>query len=127
MHEDAHLILQSTQHSVAQRTIKKYQNEQIQPIPVANSRSAINFSDQARSESVFHSPNFMLGIGQLMLVVGCIGMTAAIFIAYIHAEHFNLPIQVTAHLALPISAGIFKLGYIVRLAAHHALGNLTVG
>lgn len=127
MHEDAHLIQQSTQHWDTQRSIKKYQIELIQPIPLAISRTAINSADQARSESVFHSPNFMLYIGQLMLFVGCIAMTAAIFIAYVHAERFSLPIQVAAHLALPISAGIFKLGYIVRLAAHHALGNLTVG
>ncbi|QZA76625.1 hypothetical protein K4H28_09805 [Deefgea tanakiae] len=127
MHEDAHLIQQSTQYLEAQRSIKKYQIELLQPIPLAISRTALNSSDQARSQSRFHSPNFMLRIGQLMMLVGCIGMAAAIFIAYVHAGRFSLPIQVTAHLAIPISAGIFKLAYIVRLAANHALGNLTVG
>lgn len=110
MHEDAQLIQQSTQHLDAQRSIKKYQIELLQPIPLAISRTAINSSDQARSESVFHSPNFMLYVGPLMLLVGCIGMTTAIFIAYVHAERFSLPTQVAAHLALTISAGIFKLG-----------------
>ena len=36
-------------------------------------------------------------------------------------ERFSLGMQIAGHLALPVSAAFFKLGYVVRLAAHHAL------
>jgi hypothetical protein len=54
-------------------------------------------------------------------------MLASTLVAYPLAERFSLGMQIAGHLALPVSAAFFKLGYVVRLAAHHALGNLQAG
>ncbi|ATE59150.1 hypothetical protein CCZ27_03530 [Thauera sinica] len=62
-----------------------------------------------------------------MMAAAALGMLATVLVAYPYAPHFSLPAQVAAHLLLPVAAGVFKLGYVVRLAAHHALGNHVAG
>lgn len=72
-------------------------------------------------------PRNILTTGRLMMALAALGMIASTLIAYPLAERFSLAVQIGGHLALPVSAAFFKLGYVVRLAAHHALGNLQAG
>ena len=72
-------------------------------------------------------PRRVLTTGRAMMALAAIGMLASTLVAYPLAERFSLGMQITGHLALPVSAAFFKLGYVVRLAAHHALGNLQAG
>jgi hypothetical protein len=68
-----------------------------------------------------------LTLGRLMMVLSAIAMIAATLVAYPFAERFGLAIQIAGHLVLPVAAALFKLGYVVRLASHHALGNMNAG
>lgn len=73
------------------------------------------------------SPIRILTIGRLLMALASLGMFGAIAIAYWLADGLSIGVQIFGHLALPICAGLFKLGYVVRLAAHHALGNINAG
>lgn len=68
-----------------------------------------------------------LALGRATMVLSVIGMIAATLVAYPFAERFGMGMQITGHLVLPISAAFFKIGYVVRLASHHALGNMSAG
>lgn len=72
-------------------------------------------------------PKRTLTLGRAMMIVAALTMVVTALIAYPFATRFALPAQVAAHLLLPVAAGMFKLGYVVRLAAHHALGNTAAG
>ncbi len=72
-------------------------------------------------------PRRTLALGRAMMIVAALAMVITALIAYPFAMRFTLPAQIAAHLLMPLSAGIFKLGYVVRLAAHHALGNTAAG
>ncbi|WP_293764622.1 hypothetical protein [uncultured Aquitalea sp.] len=73
------------------------------------------------------TPRKALFMGRAMMTIAIAGMLASAALAYVYADHFSIPAQVAGHLALPISAGVFKLGYVVRLAAHNAMGNWQAG
>lgn len=68
-----------------------------------------------------------LTLGRTAMALSAVGMAASAAVAYPLADRFALGVQVAAHLALPVSAAFFKLGYVVRLAAHHAMGNFRAG
>ncbi|MBH9578687.1 hypothetical protein [Inhella proteolytica] len=53
------------------------------------------------------------------LAVSALALLLSVLAAYPFAEHFSMGLQVTAHLAITVAAGFFKLGYVVRLAAQH--------
>lgn len=72
-------------------------------------------------------PHRILTTGRAMMALAALGMVVSTLVAYPLAERFSLGVQIASHLALPVSAAFFKLGYVVRLAAHHALGNLQAG
>lgn len=54
------------------------------------------------------------------MAVSAAGMLASVALAYLFAEHLTLSGQIAAHLALPVAAGAFKLGYVARLVAEQA-------
>ncbi|QLG89792.1 hypothetical protein HQ393_02010 [Chitinibacter bivalviorum] len=62
-----------------------------------------------------------------MMLLSLAGAGTALAVAYLYPEQYSLGEQVAAHLLLPVMAGFFKLGYVIRLAAHHALGNYQAG
>jgi len=68
-----------------------------------------------------------LTLGRLTMLLSALVMVGATLVAYPFAARFGLATQIAGHLALPVAAAFFKLGYVARLAAHHALGNLTAG
>ncbi|WP_373974965.1 hypothetical protein NT239_15225 [Chitinibacter sp. SCUT-21] len=73
------------------------------------------------------SASTTLNLGRGMMLLSVLGALVALAVAYIYPEQFSLGEQVAAHISLPLMAGFFKLGYVVRLAAHHTLGNYTAG
>jgi hypothetical protein len=83
--------------------------------------------DPTENPSPFPNPGKVLFTGRSMMLIAGLGMLASTLVAYPFAERFSLGTQIAGHLALPISAAFFKLGYVIRLAAHHALGNLQAG
>lgn len=52
-------------------------------------------------------------------------VAAAVVLAYPLAHKLSLPAQIVAHLAIPVAAGVFKLGYVARLAAQEALARVA--
>lgn len=72
-------------------------------------------------------PRHFLTLGRLTMVGGTLGMVGAALIAYPFAQRFGLGVQIASHMVLPLSAAFFKIGYVVRLAAHQALGNYQAG
>ena len=68
-----------------------------------------------------------LAIGRWTMALALAALAASGLVAYGFAEHFSLPAQIAAHLLIPVAAGLLKLGYVVRLASHHALGNFAAG
>ncbi len=65
-------------------------------------------------------PRHVLSTGRAMMIVAGLGMIASILVAYPLAERFSLGMQIAGHLALPVTAAVFKLGYVVILAAQPA-------
>lgn len=68
-----------------------------------------------------------LTLGRMVMLLAGLAMVASGLVAYPYSAHFGLGTQVAAHIALPVAAAFFKLGYVVRLASHHALGNFEAG
>lgn len=68
-----------------------------------------------------------LTIGRTLMVLSAFGMIASALVAYPFADRFGFALQIAGHIVLPISAAFFKIGYVVRLASHHALGNMNAG
>lgn len=73
------------------------------------------------------SPRRIVHLGLGMMLASALAMLATILIAYPYAASFSLPAQIAAHMLLPVAAAVFKLGYVVRLAGHHAAGNFAAG
>lgn len=68
-----------------------------------------------------------LTLGRLMMALSLFAMLGSVLVAYPYAERFSLGTQVASHLVLPVAAALLKLGYVVRLASHHAMGNMKAG
>lgn len=81
----------------------------------------------ARNSIRNFGPDQFLTLGRFTMLGAALGMVGSALIAYPFAQRFGLGVQVASHLALPVSAAFFKIGYVVRLAAHHALGNYRAG
>ncbi len=62
-----------------------------------------------------------LSFGNRAMALSGTAMMLGIGAAYPFAHHLGLALQVIAHLSIAIAAGVFKLGYVVRLAAQHEL------
>lgn len=69
----------------------------------------------------------ILMLGRMTMALTAAGCVIAAVIAYPLANHFSIAGQIAAHLALPVLAAGFKLGYVARHAAHRHLGNLNAG
>ncbi|THF67019.1 hypothetical protein E6C76_01095 [Pseudothauera nasutitermitis] len=86
-----------------------------------------SLADYIASTPLFRTPQRILSLGRAMMAASFVAMLVTVMIAYPYASSFSLPAQIAAHLLLPVAAAFFKLGYVVRLAAHHALGNYSAG
>lgn len=65
------------------------------------------------------TPRDYLATGNRAMAVSGTAMLIGIGAAYPFAHHLGLALQVIAHLSIAIAAGVFKLGYVIRLAAQH--------
>ncbi|WP_298828054.1 hypothetical protein [uncultured Piscinibacter sp.] len=62
-----------------------------------------------------------LSMGNRAMALSGAAMLLGIGAAYPFAHHLGLVLQIVAHLSIAIAAGVFKLGYVIRLAAQHEL------
>lgn len=65
------------------------------------------------------STQHYLTMGNRAMTIAGTTMLLGIGAAYPFAHHFGLALQVIAHLSIAVAAGVFKLGYVLRLAAQH--------
>ena len=70
------------------------------------------------------APQRYLRLGNKTLMASASALVASALVAYPYAQRFGLGTQIAAHLAIPVSAGFFKLGYVVRLAASEAIDRM---
>lgn len=63
--------------------------------------------------------------GALMMLGAATVTLLAALAAYPYASLLSMPAQITSHLLIPLGAGVFKLGYVVRLAAQSAQASAT--
>lgn len=73
------------------------------------------------------SPRHCLALGNRAMAISGGALLLGAGVAYPFAHHFALLLQVLAHLVIPIAAGVFKLGYVIRLAAQHELAQADGG
>lgn len=64
-----------------------------------------------------------LAIGNRAMALSGTAMLIGIGAAYPFAHYFGIALQVVAHLSIAIAAGVFKLGYVIRLAAQHEMAS----
>lgn len=67
------------------------------------------------------TPHDYLATGNRAMALSGTAMLIGIGAAYPFAHHLGIALQVIAHLSIAVAAGVFKLGYVIRLAAQHAL------
>jgi hypothetical protein len=72
-------------------------------------------------------PEKVLAVGQSMMAISTFSTVSAVVMAYGMSDLLSLWAQIVAHLAIPVAAAVFKLGYVVQLAAQHMSMNLAVG
>lgn len=58
-----------------------------------------------------------------LFVLSLLVMIVAIVIAYPLADRFGMGMQISAHIALTVAAGVLKLSYVLRLAAQEAIAS----
>lgn len=71
-------------------------------------------------------PQRHLRLSSTTLLASACALITCVLIAYPYAQRFCLGTQIAAHLAIPVSAGFFKLGYVIRLAAAEAIRKMEV-
>jgi len=71
-------------------------------------------------------PQRYLRLSSTTLLTSTCALIASVLIAYPYAQRFGLGTQIAAHLAIPVSAGFFKLGYVLRLAAAESIRKMDV-
>lgn len=62
-----------------------------------------------------------LSIGNRAMALSGLALVLSVLAAYPLAHHLGMVLQIVAHLAIAVAAGVFKLGYVIRLAAQHEL------
>ena len=62
-------------------------------------------------------------IGNRLTVMALSVVLLSILISFFFDQYFSLTAQVFAHISTIISAGIVKLGYVIRCVGAHGLGH----
>ena len=71
-------------------------------------------------QNVLHLSSRVLGAGLALLVAGIYG-------AYLYDGHLPIVALVSMHAMTIIGPTLLKIGYVMRLLAHHRLGKGLVG
>ena len=80
---------------------------------------ATPITEQIEGFKNFHKT---LVIGNWLLVVSLTVLVCSIAISFFFEQHFSMFVQVIAHLATIIFAGVLKVGYVLRCVALKGLG-----
>lgn len=83
------------------------------------------FSIASQLPAVKHALSFQkcLILGNSMMLIAVIIISLGITITFVFDHHFAMFIQIVAHIATIIFAGVLKLGYVLRCVALHGFGN----
>jgi len=63
-----------------------------------------------------------LVIGNYLMMVSMLIVASCVFITFAYDQHFTISVQVFAHIATIIFAGLLKIGYVLRCVALHGFG-----
>ncbi|NOU49945.1 hypothetical protein HG263_05260 [Pseudoalteromonas sp. JBTF-M23] len=69
-----------------------------------------------------HTPTELLKVANVALGFFALSFTATIVASYPLAGHFALPSQVAFHICSIVTAGLFKLSYVIRCVCQYQLG-----
>lgn len=58
-----------------------------------------------------------------MMLLSFITVALSLLIAFAFDQYFSIAAQVSAHLAIIVFAGVFKVGYVLRCVGAHGLGH----
>lgn len=61
-------------------------------------------------------------IGNVLMLFSLIVVSSCLAITFLFDEYFIMGVQVFAHIATIIFAGLFKIGYVLRCVALHGFG-----
>lgn len=61
-------------------------------------------------------------IGNYMMLLSLLIVLSSVCITFAFDQHFAISLQVLAHIATIIFAGLLKLGYVLRCVALHGFG-----
>ena len=67
----------------------------------------------------------IIRLSQTAMLLALILFLLSIAISYPYAEHFSIAVQVTAHIATIVLAGIFKVAAVAVMAANKELYQLS--
>jgi uncharacterized membrane protein YqjE len=62
-------------------------------------------------------------IGNTLTIIALTVMILSILVSFLFDQNFSLTTQVFAHISTIISAGVVKLGYVIRCVGAHGLGH----
>lgn len=71
------------------------------------------------------TPRDYLATGNRAMALSGTAMLIGIGAAYPFSHHLGIALQVIAHLSIAVAAGVFTLGYVIRLAAQHEQAQAT--
>jgi len=63
-----------------------------------------------------------LVIGNYLMLMSFIIVVSCVFVTFAYDQHFAISVQISAHIATIIFAGLLKIGYVLRCVALHAFG-----
>jgi hypothetical protein len=61
-------------------------------------------------------------LGNYLMIFSFLVVTSSIFITFAFDELFAMSVQISAHIATIVFAGLLKIGYVLRCVALHGFG-----
>jgi len=61
-------------------------------------------------------------LGNYLMIISFIVVISSIFVTFAFDELFAMSVQISAHIATIIFAGLLKIGYVLRCVALHGFG-----
>lgn len=88
--------------------------------------SNLHFSEQLPNVPYAERFQWLLILGNWLMLAGLAGMLVSIEVSYVYAEYFSLMSQVFAHIFTLISATLIKFGYVMRCIALKGFGEVQL-
>ncbi|OUR62775.1 hypothetical protein A9Q74_03635 [Colwellia sp. 39_35_sub15_T18] len=61
-------------------------------------------------------------LGNYLMLISFLVVSSSIFITFVFDELFAMSVQIFAHIATIVFAGLLKIGYVLRCVALHGFG-----